>query len=145
MIKFIIGLIAVVFLALAAYMFTQSSKTAEHKVAQKVEINTQKVVEKKTIEVSKHVNTPSTRSFDKPTQKSSNHVIKKKDMDMMNLLKIEAVDTNANVSPDKLERLELERKLYNFNQTHDYSEVHEITEEEQLELLKANLKVYSKQ
>jgi len=37
MIKFIIGLIAVVFLALAGYMFTQSSKTVEHKVAKKVE------------------------------------------------------------------------------------------------------------
>jgi len=37
MIKFIIGFIAVVFLALAGYMFTQSSKIVEHEVAKKVE------------------------------------------------------------------------------------------------------------
>jgi len=48
MIKFIIGLIAVVFLALAGYMFTQSNKTAEHKVAKKVEtkVTTSHEVEK---------------------------------------------------------------------------------------------------
>jgi len=38
MIKVILGLVAVVFFALAGYMFTQSNKPAEHKVAKKVEI-----------------------------------------------------------------------------------------------------------
>jgi len=48
MIKFIIGLIAVVFIVLVAYMFTQSSRTAEHKVAKKVEtkVTTSHKVEK---------------------------------------------------------------------------------------------------
>jgi len=48
MIKVILGLVAVVFLALAGYMFTQSSKTAEHKVAQKVKtkVTTSHEVEK---------------------------------------------------------------------------------------------------
>jgi len=48
MIKVILGLVAVVFLALAGYMFTQSNKTAEHKVAKKVEtkVTTSHEVEK---------------------------------------------------------------------------------------------------
>jgi len=48
MIKFIIGLIAVVFLVLAGYMFTQSNKIVEHKVAKKVEtkVTTSHEVEK---------------------------------------------------------------------------------------------------
>jgi len=37
MIKFIIGLIAVVFVALVAYMFTQPKKAVDHKVAKKIE------------------------------------------------------------------------------------------------------------
>jgi len=60
MIKFIIGLIAVVFLALAGYMFTQSSKTVEHKVAKKVEtkVTTSHEVEKPKVsqpKVKKHL------------------------------------------------------------------------------------------
>jgi len=48
MIKVILGFIAVVFLALAGYMFTQSNKTVEHKVAKKVEtkVTTSHEVEK---------------------------------------------------------------------------------------------------
>jgi len=37
MIKFILGFIAVVLMALVTYIFTQSEKKAEHKVAKKVE------------------------------------------------------------------------------------------------------------
>jgi len=55
MIKVILGLVAVVFLALAGYMFTQSSKTAEHKVAKKVEtkVTTSHKVEKPKVSQSK--------------------------------------------------------------------------------------------
>jgi len=60
MIKFILGFIAIVLLALVAYTFTQSEKKAEHKVVKEVETkveNTQKVEQPKVTQpkVKKHI------------------------------------------------------------------------------------------
>ena len=146
MIKFIIGLIAVVFLALAGYMFTQSNKTAEHKVAKKVEIKVTTSHEVKKPKVSQSIVKEHLSAKVEKKDVMDKVVTSHKNVEMSDSTKssdeigkdltLEGIE-NANVSDEEKERMRDDLAYY--NNLH-MDEKPSLSDDEILEQIKQDLK-----
>jgi len=147
MIKVILGLIAVVFLALAGYMFTQSSKTAEHKVTKNTEakVMTSHEVEKPKVSEPKIKEHLSAKVENKDVSEMDKVIASYKSIEISDSaessdeigkgLTLEGIE-NANVSDEEKERMRDDMAYYQSQYT-DPSE--SLSDEEILELIKKDL------
>jgi len=137
MIKFILGFIAVVLMALVAYTFTQSEKKAEHKVVEKVETKVEKIQKLEQPKVKKHISVKEDAMVKVVTSQKSVEMSENVELtdEIGEDLTLESID-NANVSDEEKKLLRGQLAL---KEVSDLKSNTSITEEEMIKIIEKTL------